>query len=131
MAVVGLTGPASYWLNDTFPTESGSMMTEEKEVIAVFAKDFKCDKCGRDVPPANDIAHLESIRQDVPLGWMTVQSRHFMPVEGCEGSPSRAQYIEGQPRDTRFPYVETDEPGWRAAYRKLLEMFGDMPDEDD
>lgn len=53
--------------------------------------------------------------------------RHLLPVveDGkvvCEGSPSRAQYIEGQPRDPRgslYPYDETIEAQRRAAYASM------------
>lgn len=54
--------------------------------------------------------------------------RHLLPSKTCEGSPSRAQYLENQPRDTRpYPlgrpdYVEAREPRYREAYA-ILEEF--------
>ena len=43
--------------------------------------------------------------------------RHFLPTENCQGSPSRAQYIEGQPKDQRgYQYDEKLESSYRAAY---------------
>lgn len=36
-------------------------------------------------------------------------------IQICEGSPSRAQYIEGQPRDSRAPYAYR--PEWEQRYR--------------
>lgn len=52
--------------------------------------------------------------------------RHLLPVflkniQACEGSPSRAQYIEGQPRDTRegSSYDEELEESWRSIHQML------------
>lgn len=61
------------------------------------------------------------------------QSRHLLPVqEGgrvvCEGSPSRAQYLEGQPRDRRPQYAydpKLEEPT-RTAYTTLLEEHKEL-----
>jgi hypothetical protein len=59
------------------------------------------------------------------------KNRHLLPVvDGkgkiiCEGSPSRAQYLEGQPRDKRkeFPYHEADGQWIRRAYHWMLEQY--------
>lgn len=84
-----------------------------------------CDKCGRPVPPNNDMVWVMFATglpgtEWVPTLW---HSRHFLPVVGkdgsviCEGSPSRAQYIEGQPRDKRgYGY----DPGMEPIYREAL-----------
>jgi hypothetical protein len=65
-----------------------------------------CDKCGKDVPLNNDAVALQSLIEygtmPVPFMVLNYGSRHLLPVEGCEGSPSRAQFIEGQPRDARI-----------------------------
>jgi hypothetical protein len=85
-----------------------------------------CDKCRIPVPPRNDASLLEAILTD-PMVALVFPSRHLLPVvvggeQICEGSPSRAQYLEGQPRDSRGdPYVPEREPAVRAAYVKLLE----------
>lgn len=46
---------------------------------------------------------------------------HFLPVPGCEGSPSRYQYLEGMPRDTRpgIVYDPRREAPIRAAYAEV------------
>lgn len=51
---------------------------------------------------------------------------HILPVkEGerviCVGSPSRAQYLEGQPCDPRFEYNFFKEGHFRKAYKCLIE----------
>lgn len=104
------------------------------------------DKCRQEINPEHNdlslvIAIAEAIKQGVSLeSDMThaaitnyrlgYYSRHFLPVCDtagnvlCEGSPSRAQYIEGQPRDTRgYAYVEASEPIFRAAYAKAQEGY--------
>ena len=50
--------------------------------------------------------------------------RHLLPTEFCEGSPSRVQYLEGQPRDSRpeYPYNEAWEARVRDAYAELLQI---------
>ena len=85
-----------------------------------------CDKCGELVPADNDmtlvIAKIPG-REFIPAIWY---ARHFLPVRGddgtllCEGSPSRAQYIEGQPRDERgYPYDPIRERLYRKAWADL------------
>jgi hypothetical protein len=85
-----------------------------------------CDKCGTEVPMNNDATVIESHVFDNPMIILMNQSRHFLPVFEnqvmvCEGSPSRAQYIEEQPRDTRsdYPYHLEWEAKWRDAYAKV------------
>ncbi|MHA2384161.1 MAG: hypothetical protein ACXACT_16430 [Candidatus Thorarchaeota archaeon] len=76
-----------------------------------------CDKCGHPVPWENDATIIESYFQNEPVFILVHHSRHFLPTDECEGSPSRAQYIEGQPRDTRgYPYDTKHESKWRSAY---------------
>ena len=60
-----------------------------------------CDKCGKPVDPSNDASILEAIFAGEPAIAVWMVGRHLLPVEGCQGSPSRAQYLEGRPRDTR------------------------------
>lgn len=79
----------------------------------------KCNKCGEDVPENNDARYL-----DVLLGDWTAfvgQSRHLLPTDNCEGSPSRAQYLEGQPKDSRgtYPYESYWEMRIREAYKSM------------
>lgn len=80
-----------------------------------------CDKCGELVPPENNALSLDMILNAKSLGLVFMGARHLLPTENCPGSPSRAQYLEGQPRDTRpeYPYIEGAEPIVRAAYREL------------
>lgn len=104
----------------------------------------RCDKCGEEVSDGNNLcvivgiatAFKDGIRSDQMIRRvineirMQRPARHFLPVpaaEGrkpCEGSPSRAQHIEGQPPDPRgFPYESESEPYYRAAYIKAQEMY--------
>lgn len=92
--------------------------------------DTNCDKCGREVPPENDIVFL-GIELGDPVAAFA-KSRHLLPVieDGigiCEGSPSRAQYLEGQPRDhrTEYPYFPELEAIHREAYRKMQKYAED------
>lgn len=76
-----------------------------------------CDKCRQPVDPANDAGIVESLFYQGT--GETSHHRHLLPVDGCAGSPSRAQYLEGQPRDTRgYKYYPEDETGWRYAYER-------------
>ena len=68
------------------------------------------------------------------LNW----SRHLLPViqDGvvlCEGSPTRAQFLERQPRDTRagsprLDYTEELEEPVRAAYQRM-QIWASQPTE--
>lgn len=89
-----------------------------------------CDKCGRTVPPGNDVVHLLAAGGD-PVVLLTNRSRHLLPVtQGtevvCEGSPSLAQYLEGQPHDSRpqYAYKPEREPVVRKAYDFLQQQCG-------
>ncbi len=78
-----------------------------------------CDKCGKPVPQNNDASFIEAILRNQPFFILFANGRHFLPTEDCEGSPSRAQYIEGQPRDTRgYEYDPAMEQKWRDAYAR-------------
>lgn len=92
-----------------------------------------CIRCGGEVPPSNDALIIEQIRAGLTGTisiWQIVmppdQSVHLLPVGKCLGSPSRAQYIEGQPRDTRpgGSYHPEIEQFWREAYRIAQERYG-------
>jgi hypothetical protein len=90
-----------------------------------------CDKCRTPVPPGNDATLFEALVTGNPY-FALANSRHLLPVvkdgvQVCEGSPSRAQYLEGQPRDSRgtYPYIEEREQLFRAAYQALLAEHGD------
>ena len=94
-------------------------------VIVLDGSEHLCDKCGELVPPHNDIRELETRRHQNTI-FMLMRARHCLPVvrDGvtvCPGSPSRAQYLEGQPRDTRaqYPYITEDEVGFRAAWWQM------------
>jgi hypothetical protein len=88
---------------------------------------FTCDKCGRPVGPRNDAVRLQFVLQTGhlphPIDQLVYGARHLLPIGGCEGSPSRAQYLEGQPRDTRgYPLVAANVGSWRRAYRRLWQL---------
>mgnify|MGYP000906183313 CR=1 FL=1 len=89
-----------------------------------------CDKCGTYVPDANDAVLLEMAIGGVnSFALIFARSRHLLPViapDGtvvCVGSPSRAQYLEGQPRDQRTAYAYNPalERRIRTAYAALQE----------
>ncbi len=89
-----------------------------------------CDKCGREVHPVNDATVVEAYAFPGHVMMLALSKpRHFLPLveDGkrvCEGSPSRAQYIEGQPRDTRgFPYNPKLETKFREAYARVLAKY--------
>lgn len=80
-----------------------------------------CDKCGQVVNPDNDATIFWSFVVDDPTEILN-KPRHLLPTETCEGSPSRAQYLIGQPRDSRgYEYDEKEESLLRAAYEKYQE----------
>ena len=93
-----------------------------------------CDKCGQEVEPGNDASVIAAKAMAMASGekWfltsiVTKNSRHFLPVkdgtgkEICPGSPSRFQYLEGQPRDPRpgAEYVPDLEIPYRTAFREV------------
>jgi hypothetical protein len=81
-----------------------------------------CDKCGKPVSRDNDAVRIEAIASGNSLLLLLANPRCFLPTEDCEGSPSRAQYIEGQPRDTRgYQYNQTLEARYRQALKELIE----------
>ncbi len=98
-------------------------------------KNRVCFKCGRSVCPGNDARLIGQIAlpgQDAT--GVGPRTRHFLPefekdqngneVMVCPGSPYRAQYIEGQPRDQRqYPYLKEHEVVWRAAYEKAQKLI--------
>jgi len=92
-----------------------------------------CDKCKTPVSPANDATLFEAIRSDDPFFAFAI-SRHLLPVviddvQVCPGSPSRAQYLEGQPRDSRYPYRDELERPSRDAYAALQAEYSLEGDE--
>ena len=102
------------------------------ELAHALGEDLRnCNKCGHRVLPQDDAVLL-----DVALGGdpmlVFALSRHTKPFinedgeQVCEGSPSRAQYLEGMPRDSRglYPYNLQREAEVRRAYASLQEMFG-------
>lgn len=89
-----------------------------------------CDKCHQPVNQDNDAALLDAIALDNPL-YALATPRHLLPVmdeDGvvlCEGSPSRAQYLPNQPRDTRgYEWDEDLATKITDAYAKMIEMVG-------
>lgn len=94
-----------------------------------------CDKCGLGVHPRNDVTLITSIANGNPNIALDRQSRHFLPVYDsngkviCDGSPNRAQYIEGQSRDVRgrYPYVPSMESKYRRAYSEIVAYYGPPP----
>lgn len=90
-----------------------------------------CDKCHRPVPRANDMVWLMAQIPGYELTPSIWYSRHLLAITGecgeviCEGSPSRAQYLEDQPRDSRgYPYDHQVEPIIREAWASLQRKYG-------
>lgn len=87
----------------------------------------RCDKCGEPVAATNSMVAVmvtaAAMVQDAKaiLHYsLAGMDRHFLPEGDCPGSPSRAQYIEGQPRDDRgYAYHESIEGLIRMAYREV------------
>lgn len=98
-----------------------------------------CDKCGQPVDPRNDALVLQAgalavagHEHDAMMMVMTCQSRHLLPTGDCEGSPSRAQYLEGVERDPRgvdsYAYNPEVEPVMRQAYAEMQEHGWTRPE---
>ena len=85
----------------------------------------RCDKCDQEVPDINNAALIRAAAHRAPATVLQMPARHFLPVfRGttmiCEGSPSGAQYIEGQPRDIRgYDYNPDLAQQYRAAFEAL------------
>lgn len=85
-----------------------------------------CDKCGCPVEPWNDAAIYDVYLRGDDFSKIILASggcRHLLPVPGCEGSPSRAQYLPGQGGDSRpgATYHKGEESVRRDAYSRMLE----------
>ena len=86
----------------------------------------RCDKCNEEVADSNNVLLLELVMGgDVRV--LLAHSRHLLPhwVDGsvvCPGSPSRAQYLPGRPRDTHYAYTKANEEATRAAYAKITTL---------
>ena len=92
-----------------------------------FATGMHCDKCGEIVTQQNDSVSLIFLRfhGELPGGLDRISygARHLLPVGDCPGDPYRAQYLEGQPRDTQgYPYDVEREVEYRAAYAVLIAL---------
>ena len=95
------------------------------QLLILDGSEDYCDKCGERVPPHNDIRELEAIRSNNGT-YLLLKARHCLPVvrDGvtvCPGSPSRAQYLGGSPRDARglYPYDPASEASYRCAWAEL------------
>lgn len=87
-----------------------------------------CDKCSKPCRPHNNILYLLWAAGEFrhSLGVLFCANRHLLPDGDCAGSPSRAQYLAGQPRDARYPYVAEIETRYRAAYQHILSVDEDQ-----
>ena len=80
-----------------------------------------CDKCGNNVRAINDATLVWAKVTGQSMLILVSQPRHFLPEGTCPGSASRAQYIKGQPRDTRgYEYDKALESKVRAAYKAIV-----------
>jgi hypothetical protein len=89
----------------------------------VVAGTMTCDRCGTFVPRSNCAIELEMVGRQGRLATVAEMlawgTRHLLPTGSCPGSPSRAQYLLGQPRDLDGTYREVYRDHYRAAYAKL------------
>jgi hypothetical protein len=97
-------------------------------ILDLLTSDGNCNKCDFPVGLENNAVAIDLlITQDPVL--VFAYSRHLLPVvmDGemiCEGSPSRAQYLPGQPRDTRgYGYYSDEEVKVNAAYAELQDYI--------
>jgi hypothetical protein len=94
-----------------------------------------CDKCGLHVPENNDVVQFDMAlaslegHPEAMLTLLCATPRHLLPVieNGivlCEGSPSRAQYLEGQQPDSRLAYAyrPENEALYRNVYARMQEV---------
>jgi hypothetical protein len=85
-----------------------------------------CSQCGKPVSENNDALMLWALadytKDDMEAIKFIYVSKHLLPIDGCNGSPSRAQYLEGQPRDSRFPYNKQLEEKFRKAFEELQKL---------
>jgi hypothetical protein len=97
---------------------------QEVTLVAFYGE---CDKCGLPVDQ-NDNALVIDAALSNDLFLIFAQPRHLLASETCPGSPSRAQYLEGQPRDDRgYGYDERLEAPIRAIHAKMQEWTPDDP----
>lgn len=84
-----------------------------------------CAKCLKPCPKENDVAYIESYIPGNGAVLLFMPSCHLLPTEDCIGSPSRAQLIEGQPRDPRpeYPYDPERAKIYMGAYKAALESL--------
>ncbi|MEM4657709.1 MAG: hypothetical protein QXX77_04735 [Candidatus Methanosuratincola sp.] len=93
-----------------------------------------CDKCGKKVELKNSARVFQYIVDygripDFGVGTFLMGSsdRHLLPVPGCDGSPSRNQYLEGMPRDPRSKTYRVElEEKYRHAYQLLQTLDDDL-----
>ena len=90
--------------------------------------EWLCDKCGKPVPLYNDAVALDYLlwfgRAPTALERLMCDARHLFRVEGCQGSPSRAQRFYGElSRDSRYPREDTADWGYRVAYAVLVQAY--------
>lgn len=88
-----------------------------------------CDKCGKTTVPWNNVYTL--LRESGDLQGFAVllaPNRHLLPEGDCPGSPSRAQYLKGQPHDPRYPYAQELEDRFRPAYTRMTAWPRNLPD---
>lgn len=91
-----------------------------------------CSKCGEPVMLENNGALFDLFVHEHPTPFLAVsltQAFHLLPVikDGrtvCPGSPSRFQYLAGQPRDPRpqIHYRPEREPIKRAAFAQMQKL---------
>ena len=88
-----------------------------------------CSRCGEEVLASNNAVLFDGLLQHVDVRSIHGEARHLLPVydengiKTCIGSPSRAQYLEGQPKDTRggHDYHPEVEDIFRAIYAEMCE----------
>lgn len=93
-------------------------------MIAIDIGTTFCDKCGLEVPEFNDARELDALIHN-DFRYLLFTPRHLLPIiteDGetvCPGSPSRAQYLKGRPRDPRYAYLPAKEVPSRLAFEQM------------
>lgn len=105
--------------------ESNSSSVIGRRVLSQESS-LDCDKCNKPVPDHNDASMLDAIAFGIPGTVLFSRKRHLLSTDICQGSPSRAQYLPGEPKDLRGgEYYPEMEPLMRASHELMRARYTD------
>lgn len=85
-----------------------------------------CDRCGAPVMALEDWVELE--RRLAQIEGLPLHPRYLLaPARHVLCSPSRRQYLSGQPRAEAHPYNAEMEPKVRAVWAEMCEAHEGTP----